>query len=213
MNTSTYALVIEKFKNPSFESYMDVIEICSANIRQDECDASSHYIKAMALFGLATLIKNKDEVYAASNNEEVTGSCLQNGSLIKKIESNLKLADTAVEEFNIAYKLDNDIIEKHKDLRVIVDYNLTGVKYSFSKPIPSKDIQELLFQDTKWSVVGILGILTIIAIIITAVLAGELLAVKVLLGCTIVIILTIFLYPNENMKILNKYKNFISKIK
>ena len=108
----------------------------------------------------------------------------------RHIEDNFKLADNAVEEFNIAYNIDNKIIEKHPYLKVIVNYKLTGVRYLFSRPIPSKDIMDLIFQNKKWGFISVIGILFFCATILALILVGELFGVKILLiGMSFVIML------------------------
>ncbi len=207
---SIYNLVLEKFRLPSVKDYMDIIEFCNACLEKANDDADAYYIKSMALFGLATRIKNHDEIYALINSEEVKYSNLRSSYMLKKIQNNIKLADQAVELFNKAYNLDNKIIEKHPYLRVIVEYELTGVRYFFSRPISAKEIDELIFQNQKWTVVGIVGILAVIATGVAIFLADELFAVKIFLCSVAVVILTMWLYPNKNTKILNKYKEFIT---
>ena len=129
----------------------------------------------------------------------------------RHIEDNFKLADNAVEEFNIAYNIDNKIIEKHPYLKVIVNYKLTGVRYLFSRPIPSKDIMDLIFQNKKWGFISVIGILFFCATILALILVGELFGVKILLIGMSFVIMLIFIYPNENKKIINKYKEYILK--
>ncbi len=213
IDNTTYNLVLEKFRFPSVKDYMDIIEFCNACLDKTNDDADAYYIKSMALFGLATRIKDHDEIYALINSEEVKYSSLRGGDMLKKLQTNIKLADKAVEEFNKAYNLDNKILEKHPYLRVIVEYELTGTRYFFSRPIPSKEIDELIFQNKKWATTGIIGILAVIATCITAFLADELFAVKVFLGSVAWVILTIWFYPNKNTKILNKYKEYITEPK
>lgn len=211
IDTQVYNTILEKFRIPSVKDYMDIIEFCNACLDKANDDADAYYIKSMALFGLATRIKDHDEIYALINSEEVKYSNLRSGYMIKKIQNNIKLADKAVEVFNKAYNLDNKIIEKHPYLRVIVEYELTGTRYFFSKPISAKEIDELIFQNKKWTLVGIMGILAVVATGITGFLAGELLAVKVLLSSVAIVMLAIWFYPNKNTRILNKYKDFITE--
>ena len=206
-----YKLILEKFNSPSLKNYLDILELCSNNINKNYNDVNAHYIKSMALFGIATLVDKVDEVYAYNHNEEVQQSSLRNGELMRKIEDNFKLADKAVEEFNIAYNMDNKIIEKHPYLKVIVEYQMTGVKYLFSRPIPSKDICDLIFQNSKWTFIGIIGTLCVLATILAMTLGDEVLGVKFIFASMIIIIISIFLYPNENKRLLNKYKQFIIK--
>lgn len=206
-----YKLILEKFYYPSLQNYLDVIEFCTNNINKNYNDVNAHFIKSMALFGIATLINNVDEIYAYNHNEEVQHSSLESGELMRKIEDNFKLADRAVEEFNIAYNMDNKIIEKHPYLKVIVEYQMTGVRYLFSRPIPSKDIKDLIFQNHKWVFVGIISALCILAAVPATIYGGDILGVKIILTSLVIIILSIFLYPNENKRILNKYKQFIIK--
>lgn len=206
-----YKLILEKFYSPSLQNYIDVINLCTNNINKNYNDVNAHYIKSMALFGIATLINNADEIYAYNHNEKIQHSSLENGELMRKIEDNFKLADKAVEEFNIAYNMDNKIIEKHPYLKVIVEYQMTGVRYLFSRPIPSKDINDLIFQNHKWIFVGIISTLCVLATILATILGDDILLVKFIFASMIIIIISIFLYPNENKKLLNKYKQFIIK--
>lgn len=204
-----YKLILEKFYDPSLQNYIDVIDLCTNNINKNYNDVNAHYVKSMALFGIATLINKADEIYAYNHNKEVKHS--SNGELMRKIEDNFKLADNAVEEFNIAYSIDNKIIEKHPYLKVIVNYKLTGVRYLFSRPIPSKDIMDLIFQNKKWGFISVIGILFFCATILALILVGELFGVKILLIGMSFVIMLIFIYPNENKKIINKYKEYILK--
>ena len=206
-----YKLILEKFYYPSLQNYIDVIELCSNNINKNYNDVNAHYIKSMAIFGIATLVDKVDEIYAYNHNEEVQHSSLRNGELMRKIEDNFKLADKAVEEFNIAYNMDNKIIEKHPYLKVIVEYQMTGVRYLFSRPIPSKDICDLIFQNRKWTFIAIISALCISATILATIFGDDILLVKFIFASMIIIIISIFLYPNENKRLLNKYKQFIIK--
>lgn len=206
-----YKLILEKFYSPSLQNYIDVIELCSNNINKNYNDVNAHYIKSMAIFGIATLVDKVDEIYAYNHNEEVQHSSLRNGELMRKIEDNFKLADKAVEEFNIAYNMDNKIIEKHPYLKVIVEYQMTGVRYLFSRPIPSKDICDLIFQNCKWTFIAIISALCISATILATIFGDDILLVKFIFASMIIIIISIFLYPNENKRLLNKYKQFIIK--
>ena len=206
-----YKLILEKFYYPSLQNYIDVIELCSNNINKNYNDVNAHYIKSMAIFGIATLVDKVDEIYAYNHNEEVQHSSLRNGELMRKIEDNFKLADKAVEEFNIAYNMDNKIIEKHPYLKVIVEYQMTGVRYLFSRPIPSKDICDLIFQNCKWTFISIISALCILATILSTIFGDDILLVKFIFASMIIIIISIFLYPNENKRLLNKYKQFIIK--
>ena len=68
IDNSTYNLVLEKFRIPSVKGYMDIIELCNACLEKANDDADAYYIKSMALFGLATRIKDHDEIYALINS-------------------------------------------------------------------------------------------------------------------------------------------------
>ncbi len=206
-----YKLILENFYSPSLRNYIDVIDLCTNDINRNFNDANAHYIKSMALFGIATLVGSADEIYAYNHNEEIKYSASQHGELMRKIEDNFKLADKAVEEFNIAYNMDNQIIEKHPYLRVIVEYQLTGTRYLFSRPIPSKDINDLIFQNKKWAFVLVLIGLCILTTVLATISGSEVLGVKSLLVGMVIVILSIFIYPNENKRIINKYKQYITK--
>lgn len=212
LKQTTYESIVDKFSSPSLKNYMEVVELCTNEIEKNYNDADLHYIKSMALFGLTTLIQNADELYAAIHSEEVYHSSLRNGELMRKIESNIKLADTALKEFNVAHDIDKNIIEKHPNLRIIVEYKLTGIKYLFSRPIPAKEIQNLIFQDKKWYFVITISILSCIMTIILNIIADETTAITAfLIGMTLTILAVLF-YPRENHLILNKYKKYIYKI-
>ena len=57
-----YKLILEKFYYPSLQNYIDVIELCSNNINKNYNDVNAHYIKSMAIFGIATLVDKVDEI-------------------------------------------------------------------------------------------------------------------------------------------------------
>lgn len=207
----TYKTILENFGNPSLSSYVNIIEICSNNIDRDYNNADAHYIKSMAMFGIATLIEGRDEIYAYINSEPVKYSNFRHGRALEKMDKNMKFADNAVDEFNIAYNLDNNIIEKHPEIRITVGHKLTDAVYTFSRPIPAKDVNELIFQDKKWTFVGILLVLTTVITLIASIFLPENTCVIIFLIGASIAIMSIFLYPNENKIMLNKYKKYITK--
>ena len=207
----TYKTILENFGNPSLSSYVNIIEICSNNIDRDYNNAAAHYIISMAMFGIATLIEGRDEIYAYINSEPVKYSNFRYGRALEKMDKNMKFADNAVDEFNIAYNLDKNIIEKHPYIRITVGHKLTDAVYTFSRPIPAKDVNELIFQDKKWTFVGILLVLTTVITLIASIFLPENTCVIIFLIGASIAIMSIFLYPNENKIMLNKYKKYITK--
>ena len=74
----------------------------------------------------------------------------------------------------------------------------------------NEDIKQI-FQDKKWTFVGILLVLTTVITLIASIFLPENTCVIIFLIGASIAIMSIFLYPNENKIMLNKYKKYITK--
>ena len=155
--------ILQLFTSENLQDYIEIIKQCDSLIASQKNNASAYYFRAMAKMGIAlsqefnnTLLYQAIPVGISSGRGTPSsiGIASNFGKKVKKFEEHYKIADSAIEDYNKALRLDSNIRQKY-NIKIRTYSAFTSAAYIFYRPIPSKELVHLLAANRKYIVLAI----------------------------------------------------------
>lgn len=157
--------ILKSFTHASLEDYTHIVEQCDRQIKVQKDNAEAYYFRAMAKMGIAVSLTLDNKLLFNDLPLGIAGglgnvpSMVRTGNTLndkmKKFEEHYKIADSAVEDYNKAIFMDKNIQKKYDNIKVKASSDFTSSDFIFLRPIPSKELVDLLAGNKKWKLFAV----------------------------------------------------------